>query len=184
MLVFGGIATAIACGVVLSTGRVDSSPVKITLLSITNDATSGSTRGVFELDNGLKTPVMISTALVERNSGWHWALLCHSTIERLDRSSSSIIFPTGRTIFQAWLPDRGGPYRLVLPSRPLTPWRDSWRQRFAFFASYHNLMPGWAYKARWQLEGHPALISSPFRMSDGRPVKKEDFPVVSLSSHN
>jgi hypothetical protein len=79
---------------------------------------------------------------------------------------------------------RGGPYRLVLPSKPVIPWRDSWQHRFAYFLSDRHLIPDAAYKARWRLEGNPALLSASFRVSEGRPLRKEDLPVVYLSSPN
>ena len=173
---------AAVIGLVMLAGVATAPALRLTFLYLTNDVTSGSARAVFQLDNRLKTDAIITTGLIEQRSGWHWTFLTHSSFEA--PWNTSIRFPPGRITFQAWVPDRGGPYRLVLPWNPLEPYRDSARQRFAFFLSYHNLIPKGAYRAQWRLEGHPALSSAAFRVSEGKPLRTEDLPIVHMSSPN
>ncbi len=182
--IFASIAIVAACAALLSIGTGPPPALKLSLLSITNATQKGSAIGVFQLDNDLKTRVVISSPLLEQNSGWHWTLLWHPYTERLDKNSSPIIFRPGRTIFQAWLPDRGGPYRLVFSAQPMVPWHNSLQRRFGSFLSDHNLMPDSAYKAHWRLQGDRVLISAPFRVSKGGPLSREDLPIVYLSPPN
>jgi hypothetical protein len=75
------------------------------------------------------------------------------------------MFPPGKTIFETWMPEKGGPYSLVIIIPP--------------FPSMQTGKYDWleSCKTQWRLKEHPAVQSQSFRVSDGPPVNPKDFPV-------
>jgi hypothetical protein len=123
--------------------QVSEAPLAVTFLYSTNSTSSTDVRGVFRLQNDLGGDVMILGARIERARRSGWEYLSGASMERKwDASPSvSIIYPPGETLFQAWIPATGGPYRLSLSSRPMS-----------------------------SLKQHIMIESEAFRMSAGPPI--------------
>jgi len=138
----------------------------VTLLYLTNDVVSARSQGVFELQNDADFYLPELGGWIEQNSGRGWTMLSGLSIE--DKIGSG--WPPGKTVFRSWVPSTGGPYRVVLHCGP--------RQRNSFlnFVSRHEkFLPG---PVASRLLERPKIISKPFRVTKGKPLKREDLPVI------
>ena len=124
--------------------------VYVALLYLTNNIDRNQLEGVFRLDNRLDDDVFISGSNIESFNGTNWTFLTTVSMRRFDRSVD-IRFPGGlRFLFQTWVPDKGGLYRLVL---------------------YTRMHPN--------IRTNTDIPSPAFRVSDGPPITQIDFVVLS-----
>jgi hypothetical protein len=98
-------------------------PVRLTFLNATNDAQTGWSWGTFLLENNSSETVLAGAGMYERQSGGKWV---HGIGDYgVDLGLGPRRFTAGTTnLLSLWVPDKGGPYRLVLicvPSSKTTP---------------------------------------------------------------
>ncbi len=172
------VAAAAAAGCVFSWLWVMTPAPKVQLrcLYVTNNVVFGYPEGVFELKNGTSHSISTSGGPFE-SGGWRWTYLWTSDAFQLHLFLS----PGGVRTFRLCVPEKGGPYRLVLcysrePSRP--PFAANLRLRLEDLL-YSTI----SHKLRWRLEGDYFVQSQPFTVSDGPPIRNEDIPVVGVPRH-
>jgi len=165
-------AVAAASCVLFSLGVVRSAPdVRLRFLSLTNDSVSAFKLGLFELRNGTSHRIHIAGGPFE-SGGRSWAFLWASDVA----GANIFLSPGGVSRFWTYVPERGGPYRLVLsynrvPTPPLFAPNVRWRLADVLDRKA-------SYKLRWRLLGENVVQSQPFTVSEGSPIRHEDIPVV------
>jgi len=136
--------------------------IRLTFLYITNHVTLPGSRGVFELENGMNEDLRIGSPLIGIRTGSDWVYLSHAGMDR------SKVFPPGKSVFETWVPDKGGPYCVVIAIPP--------------FPSMKTGNSDWweTCRTQWRIKEYPAIQSQAFRVSDGPPVNPKDFPVIKI----
>ena len=120
-------------------------PVRLTFLNATNDTQTGRSWGTFLLENNLSETLQGGAGIYERQSGSKWV---HGIGDYgVELGLGPRRFAAGTTnLLSLWVPNKGGPYRLVLmcvPSSKTTQqYNASVRFRLLALLSRCRLLPG------------------------------------------
>jgi hypothetical protein len=177
------VAAAAAAGCVLFWVTVPAFEPKVQLrcLYLTNDVVLGDKEGIFELQNGTRHSIRTKGGPFE-GGGWRWRVLWASDAFR----QRLFLSPGGVGTFRICVPERGGPYRLVLyyEQVPPKPSRFGFLLRWRLIGFLDSRLDGTiAYKLRARLWGDSIVQSQPFRVTDGPPIRLEDIPVVGAARY-
>jgi hypothetical protein len=93
-------------------------PVRLAFINATNNAQTGLSWGTFLLENNMRETVQADTGIYERQSGSKWV---HGIGDYgVELGLGQRRFAGGTTnLLSLWVPDKGGPYRLVLTCVPI-----------------------------------------------------------------
>ena len=146
-------------------------PVRLTFLKATNDVQTGLCWGTFLLENNMSATVQADAGIYERQSGSKWV---HGVGDYgVDLGLGPRWFAAGTTnLLSLWVPNKGGPYRLVLicvpNSRITQQYNKSVRVRLLALLSRCRLLPGLGLlpggdRARGRIYGTVYPTSQAFR---------------------